>query len=164
MTATPYDGWYDRDGNPATAATISADRRVARTTVDGVADLSTVHLGLDHRYDNSGPPLIFETMAFAPSCEWGEALCWRTSTETDARAVHDCCVLLMRAGLLPQEIPVDDRLPAITRRLLRRYTPDGAVEWLRTPNTALTGRRPYLVMLTDPHDVIATLITGKETS
>jgi len=44
--------WYEK-----------ADRKVAKTsTVNG--DVSTVFLGLDHRFGDDGPPLIFETLVF----------------------------------------------------------------------------------------------------
>lgn len=38
-------------------------RRVALDTVDG-ATISTVWLGIDHRFDDIGEPLIYETMIF----------------------------------------------------------------------------------------------------
>jgi len=42
----------------------TAERTVARTeTADG-ARISTVFLGLDHRFGSDGPPLLFETMIF----------------------------------------------------------------------------------------------------
>jgi len=39
------------------------DRHVAQTYI-GAWNLSTVFLGLDHRFGMSGPPILFETMAF----------------------------------------------------------------------------------------------------
>lgn len=39
------------------------DRRVARDKVGDVT-ISTVFLGLDHSFDESGPPILFETMVF----------------------------------------------------------------------------------------------------
>ena len=41
----------------------SADRRVARTDLDGGVFVSTVFLGMDHQWGN-GPPLLFESMVF----------------------------------------------------------------------------------------------------
>ena len=41
----------------------AADRRVAQDNVGSVR-ISTVFLGLDHNEDDSGPPLLFETMIF----------------------------------------------------------------------------------------------------
>jgi hypothetical protein len=43
--------------------TARESRIVARTTVREGVDVSTVFLGLDHRFDD-GPPLLFETMVF----------------------------------------------------------------------------------------------------
>lgn len=42
-----------------------ADRAVAKTTLPGGVEVSTVFLGLDHRFvASSGPPILFETMIF----------------------------------------------------------------------------------------------------
>ena len=41
----------------------TADRHVARDKV-GDVKVSTVFLGLDHRFGDKGPPLLFETMIF----------------------------------------------------------------------------------------------------
>ena len=51
----------------------SADRCIAWT---GGQDkwVSTVFLGLDHRFFGGGPPLVFESIAFADKGEWYE---WR---------------------------------------------------------------------------------------
>lgn len=40
----------------------STDRHVGKTTI-GDAEVSTVFLGINHRFGN-GPPLLFETMVF----------------------------------------------------------------------------------------------------
>lgn len=40
-----------------------SNRVVAKTTV-GDAEVSTIFIGLDHRYMHKGPPQIFETMIF----------------------------------------------------------------------------------------------------
>jgi hypothetical protein len=56
-------------------------RRVARTQVCPHVSVSTVFLGLDHRFGEPGPPLVFETMSFGGSldqqeeryCTWAEA-------------------------------------------------------------------------------------------
>jgi hypothetical protein len=41
------------------------NRRVAETKLPGGFLVSTIFLGLDHRFDE-GPPLVFETMVFRP--------------------------------------------------------------------------------------------------
>ena len=41
----------------------TADRHVAKTTVNDEVNVSTVFIGLDYSF-GSGPPLLFETMIF----------------------------------------------------------------------------------------------------
>lgn len=64
------------------------DRRVARTDLWWGGFVSTVWLGLDHRFVGDGPPLIFESMVFGPFSlsDWDME---RYSTEAQARAGHD---------------------------------------------------------------------------
>jgi hypothetical protein len=58
----------------------TADRHV-RDTFQGDVRVSTVFLGLDHRFGGEGPPIVFETMAFVGHedvgqdryCTWAEA-------------------------------------------------------------------------------------------
>lgn len=65
-------------------------RRVARTELpDGGPVVSTVFLGLDYSF-RSGPPLIFETMAFGEDGD--EEGCERTSTWDQAEAAHAAMV------------------------------------------------------------------------
>ena len=58
--------YFDRKGQPMElmewARVHEADNRVSVDTIEGQR-VSTVWLGLDHRFDE-GPPLIFETMIF----------------------------------------------------------------------------------------------------
>jgi hypothetical protein len=51
--ALEFEGWF-----------LEADRRVATTEVLGIVVVSTVFLGFDHRTSGSGPPVLFESMAF----------------------------------------------------------------------------------------------------
>lgn len=44
-------------------------RRVARDELPGGGMISTVFLGLDHRFGEDGPPILFETMVFGPPLE-----------------------------------------------------------------------------------------------
>lgn len=84
---------YDRDGKPLTleqwCELIEHNpnyKRVELTEV-GPYRVSTVWLGLDHRFGRNGPPLIFETTVFTSARDCGED-CWRYTTEEDARAGH----------------------------------------------------------------------------
>lgn len=62
----------------------TAERRVMVTHLDRLC-VSTVFVGLDHRYFGKGPPLVFETMVFV-----GADGLWqvRTSTWDQAEAAH----------------------------------------------------------------------------
>lgn len=96
-------GWYDRDGNPITPEEWAALRvargfeyaRVALTTFPD-AEVSTVWLGLDHRFFGEGPPLIFETMVFGSPLD---GHCWRWPNEVAALAGHDQVVEDVRRTL-----------------------------------------------------------------
>jgi hypothetical protein len=61
-----------------------AHRRIARTTLPDGRLVSTVFLGLDHRYGD-GPPLLFETMVFR---DGEEEACDRYTTRAEALAGH----------------------------------------------------------------------------
>lgn len=69
-------------------------RRVAWDVLPGDGHLSTVWLGLDHRYGH-GPPLIFETMAF-PNERYGD-IQERYSTLEEALAGHARIMAELRA-------------------------------------------------------------------
>jgi hypothetical protein len=63
---------FDDDQQPATlkwATLFEQNRTIGNTRTLYGEMLSTVWLGLDHNYGVSGPPLIFETMLFAPKGE-----------------------------------------------------------------------------------------------
>lgn len=67
----------------------TADRVVFQTEV-GASVVSTVFLGLDHRFVGKGPPLIFETMIFTDGeCEDFQERC---STWLEAEAQHAAAV------------------------------------------------------------------------
>lgn len=70
-------------------------RRVAETMVDGVR-VSTVFLGLDHRFIGVGPPIVFESMTF-PDAEIAlETDCDRYATWDEAVAGHAAMVRKVR--------------------------------------------------------------------
>lgn len=61
-----------------------AERKVAFNEIDGVR-VSTVFLGLDHRFDNGGDPILFETMIFGGDHDQYQA---RATTWADAEHEH----------------------------------------------------------------------------
>lgn len=69
----------------------SADRTVAKTKVDNI-EVSTVFLGLDHNFNHSGPPLIFETMTFGDD----EERCQRYATWDEAIKGHKEIVSMVK--------------------------------------------------------------------
>lgn len=97
--------YYDRQGNPISveeshrlikeASARGEDyKRVSRTEIPGEhkdISVSTVWLGLDHSFGDTGP-LIFETMVFGGRFD-GE--CERYETEEDAVEGHDRMVKLI---------------------------------------------------------------------
>lgn len=48
--------------------------------------VSTVFLGIDHRFGREGKPLLYETMVFG--LPWDEEVQWRCSTYEEAMAQH----------------------------------------------------------------------------
>lgn len=88
--------YYDREGKPISmrewcALLEDAKYKILRRTdlPDG-SWVSTVWLGLDHRFEE-GAPLIFETMVF-PKGSWAELDCNRYNTEESALAGHEAMV------------------------------------------------------------------------
>ena len=77
--------------------------RVAQTEIPGGL-VSTVFLGVDHRFIGEGPPLLFETMTFID----GESVnCGRTSTWTEAEAMHNAVAAELVAELLRRKAKDD---------------------------------------------------------
>ena len=86
------------------------NRMVAKTVIDEALEVwvSTVFLGMDHDFTGTGPPLLFETMAFGPTDgtlvfgrehhpSIGET--YRYSSWKDAEAGHSAMCHEMRAWL-----------------------------------------------------------------
>ena len=88
-------GIYDRDGNEITTEQWSAMlaqkepdmRRVAKAVLPDGRVVSTVWLGLDHRF-GEGKPLIFETMVFGSEGDFASLDCERYETLSDAEYGH----------------------------------------------------------------------------
>lgn len=73
----------------------TSDRHVANDIVGGHR-VSTVFLGINHRFIGDGPPLVFETMIFGgPRDGWQE----RCSTWDEAEAMHARAMALVRGEL-----------------------------------------------------------------
>lgn len=95
--------WFDRKGQPISyeeGARLLADseaRRVAQDVVIVEGEprwVSTVHLVLNHNWDDDGPPLIFETMTFTH--DGPIDMVYRYPTEEAALAGHDQVVAELR--------------------------------------------------------------------
>lgn len=71
-----------------------AKRYVAKTDL-GWCWISTVFLGLDHRYGGNGPPIVFESMAFGINGE-SDLECKRYSTWNEAIAGHEAMVSICK--------------------------------------------------------------------
>jgi hypothetical protein len=65
--------------------------RVVKQEHIGPYFVSTVFLGINHRFVGNGPPLIFETMVFHPSASTlgAEMECERCSTYDEAEEQHE---------------------------------------------------------------------------
>jgi len=85
--------WYDREGCPISVQDANrklGDReykRVDATTLPDGKWVSTVWLGLNHRW-GPGPPLIFETMVFESEENLEEVDMERYATENEAILGH----------------------------------------------------------------------------
>jgi len=90
-------GYFNRQGQPmsleqwAVSFEDRSAKRVAETTLPNGNWVSTVWLGLNHRF-GEGPPLIFETMAFLARGDGEELDCDRYSTEAGAVVGHEAMV------------------------------------------------------------------------
>lgn len=70
----------------------TADRIVFQTRL-GETLISTVFLGIDHNFSDTGPPLLFETMIFTNGT-WEGVYQQRCATWLEAEAQHDHAVEL----------------------------------------------------------------------
>lgn len=83
--------FWARNGDPITMEQWSElvgnleYKRVAYTTMGEVV-VSTVWLGMNHNFDDVGPPLIFETMIFGGDLADEQ---WRWATEAEALDGHE---------------------------------------------------------------------------
>lgn len=77
--------YYRLDDRHTLIECSAPDMGLARVALDmiGGVDISTVFLGIDHRFGGGGPPILFETMIFGGGphdenceryCTWDEAV------------------------------------------------------------------------------------------
>lgn len=74
--------WHDDINNRRVALDHGHDK-------DGDWELSSVCLGLDHSFDEHGPPIIFETMLFRKDKSASDdGDCWRFATWQETMSFH----------------------------------------------------------------------------
>lgn len=66
-----------------------ANRLVGYTEITSQVLVSTVFIGINHRFLGNGPPLLFETMIFGGPLDQDQ---WRYSSWDDAEAGHHAAV------------------------------------------------------------------------
>lgn len=71
----------------------TADRQVAKTDLPGGVCVSTVFIGIDHRFVGKGAPIVFETMIFGGK---HDQEMWRYETWEEALSGHDDAVRIAR--------------------------------------------------------------------
>lgn len=110
----PYFYLMDEDGNISSTEDRdswgewfqTADRRIAFDQV-GLAEVSTVFLGLDHNFWFEGAPILFETLVFAPGRDGervgAENSMRRYETKEQAIAGHEQVVMFLKG--LPGQLP-----------------------------------------------------------
>lgn len=81
-SATEWSDWTANDWNR---------KRVKEDTLPDGRWISTVFMGLDHRWDD-GPPILFETMVFQSQEDLDEQYRQRCSTWSQALKQHDDAV------------------------------------------------------------------------
>lgn len=74
------------------------NRIVDHTTISARCEVSTVFLGLDHRFGDEGPPILFETMVFGGPANIDQSM-WRYSSWDDAEAGHAAAVKNVLAAI-----------------------------------------------------------------
>lgn len=71
------------------------NRRVGETQVGDYVNVSTVFLGIDHRFADKGAPQFFETQVFGG--DFHQQI-WRYATWEEAEVGHKEIVALIRVG------------------------------------------------------------------
>jgi hypothetical protein len=101
--------WFDKNHKPYAVGLFewakkyeSENRVISRDTV-GDADVSTVFLGVDHRY-GPGPPVLWETLIFGGAYDGNM---WRYTSYEAAAQGHVNVVKCLMVGLEPDAITDD---------------------------------------------------------
>lgn len=113
----------DKDGNPVPEPDVmkwarwfgETERHVAMTEIRGCR-ISTVFLGIDHRFLGDGPPILWETMVFGGEFD---QLQERYSSLEDAKRGHDAIVGKVTRHYLPT-VPAREMPPLTSYRKKRR--------------------------------------------
>lgn len=90
------------------------DRILAQHVVGEHITVSTVFLGIDHRFSGEGPPILWESMAFDkrihPELGWGESISmYRYSSHEEAMAGHMAMLKHYREKEIIKETEHDHR-------------------------------------------------------
>ena len=110
MEGMKMGGWYNKDGKELPvekAAELLQNpryKRVAGTDLKDGRWLSTVWLGMNHRFGDRGRPLIFESMLFGGETNYESLGCWRYSTLEEAQSGHEELVRRLEVGEDPDAI------------------------------------------------------------
>ena len=72
----------------------SKDRIIDLTEIDGIR-ISTVFIGIDHNWRDSGPPILFETMIFGGEHNEYQDRC---ATYDEAKVMHTKAIWLVRGA------------------------------------------------------------------
>lgn len=71
-------------------------RHIGWTQITSECEVSTVFIGIDHRYIGKGPPILFETMIFGGPLDHYQ---WRYTSYDDAMTGHEMAVRNARAAI-----------------------------------------------------------------
>ena len=73
----------------------SKDRFIEQTDLEGDVRVSTVFLGIDHNFHETGRPILFETMIFGGEHDQYQTRC---ATYTEAKKMHTKALWIVRGA------------------------------------------------------------------
>lgn len=120
--------------------------RILQQTRVGPCLVSTVFLGLDHRFGFGGPPVLWETMIFGGAFK-GYEYQDRYTTRAAAELGHQIAALIaMRFGVVPRRLKKACRRvhrwhPGSRRRRARQLRAFAAGQRIKQPPAATKGQR-----------------------